>query len=122
MLTGRYGGTVELVQLIVALRGTRVGLTLDGIQQRFAISRRTAERRLGAVRELFPTELQRRTLGGTRHWRLSGDLPRRLVQLEPDELVALEEAFKLLGEDGHARTAATLGRLAEKMRALFGSL
>ena len=115
----RYSPAIELIQLMAALQGTSVGLTIDQLRERFDISRRTAERRLHAVAEAFPDDLVEQKLDdGRKHWRLRGGRVTSLLRAEPAELAALDTAVQLIERDGRPDQAVALQALADKMRAL----
>ena len=87
MSNPRYRNATELLQLAIALQGATVGYTIDEIQAQFDITRKTAERRLNALRELFPNSLEYQTFDGRkRHWRLRDGHVSGLIRLEPEEL------------------------------------
>ena len=68
-MTARYQRIVDLAQLIGLLQSTRYGITLDQIAERYEVSRRTAERLLGAVRDCYP-DLEAEVRDGRKFWRL----------------------------------------------------
>ncbi len=115
----RYASATELLQLVIALQGTSVGLTLEAICERFDVTRKTAERRLNAVRELFPNAIESQTLGDRRkYWRLRGGLAAGLVRVDPVELTALDAALERVEREGRPDQAQALRSLSEKVRAL----
>ena len=115
----RYASATELLQLVIALQGTSIGLTLDAICERFGVTRKTAERRLNAVRELFPNAIESQTLGDRRkYWRLRGGLAAGLVRVDPVELTALDAALERVEREGRPDQAQALRSLSEKVRAL----
>ncbi len=115
----RYASATELLQLVIALQGTSVGLTLEAICERFDVTRKTAERRLNAVRELFPNAIESQTLGDRRkYWRLRGGLAAGLIRVDPVELTALDAALERVEREGRPDQAQALRSLSEKVRAL----
>ena len=76
-----YERVKDIVRLAVQLRAARGGLTLQDIQDDFAVSRSTAERMRGAVSEVFGGLERADTGDAMHHWRLRSDSVRRLVAI-----------------------------------------
>jgi len=114
----RYEGAGDLIRLAIALQGSSTGLGVAEIAARFRIGRRTAERRLAALADLFPRELEARKLEDGKRWRLRGGAATSLVRVEAAELAALDAASALIERDGLPDQLAALRRLGEKVRAL----
>ena len=68
-MDGRYRRIVDLVELTGLLQTRVGGVSLDEIAERFEVSRRTAERMLGALRRRFP-QLDFELREGRKYWRL----------------------------------------------------
>lgn len=119
----RYEPAEKLVRLIIDLAGSRTGLTLSEIEERFQVSRRTAERLLSAARRTTDVE-ELQPLGDRRkRWRVERPPP---ILMNPgrEDLAALGTAIARLEADGLADRAERLtllrGRLAaavERVRA-----
>lgn len=117
----RYIGATELIELIIALQASTMGMTIEQVQDRFGIGRRTAERRLAALQDLFVDDLVGEldpNGSGRKRWRLLGQGADRLISLQPDEIAALETALELIARDGRPDQAGLLRGLMEKVRAL----
>ena len=77
----RYERLQDIVRLAIRLQGALGGLTLDGIQDHFRVSRSTAERMRNAVDAAFGP-LESVDIDDNRsHWRLRSDALRRLVSI-----------------------------------------
>ena len=114
----RYERLTDLVKLAIDLQVTSSGLTLDGIADRYRVSRRTAERLRDAVEAAFGP-LQTVDSGERRrHWRLQSTALRGLVRIAPEELAELESAAARLDREGLAERAGVVRALARKLRAL----
>jgi predicted DNA-binding transcriptional regulator YafY len=114
----RYDRAVELLALAIALQASAVGLAIEEIRERFAISRRTAERRLAALGKLFRRELTAHVYeDGRKHWRLRRAAS-QLLRVEPTEVAALDAAAALAEREGFPDRGAALRSLADKVRAL----
>lgn len=115
----RYQRAVEIEDLIVALAGSRRGLTIGEISEHYAVSRRTAERMRDAVGERFPLVEGDRLDGDRRkRWRIDGRALRGLVRLEAADGAVLEEAAALLGELARPKLSHALRRIAARIRLL----
>lgn len=117
----RYKRVSDIVRLAILLQGMGGGLTIDDIMNEFDVRRRTAERMLHAVEEVFgglepvPTgekrlrrQLQSSTVG-------------QLVRVLPEELAELEFAVAGLKRAGLTEHAASLRKLGSKLRAIARS-
>jgi len=115
----RYQRAVEIEDLIVSLAGSRRGLTIAEISERYAVSRRTAERMRDAVAERFALVEGERLDGDRRkRWRIDGRALRALVRLETRDGEAVAEAARVLRELGQAGLARELARVAARIRML----
>lgn len=115
-----YERVRDIVKLAIRLQGMD-GLTLDDIMDEFKVSRRTAERMLHAVEEVFGSlkivnigEKQRRR-------RLQSSELDRLVRVSPDELAELKFAAAGLERAGLTELAASLRNLRVKLQAILRS-
>jgi len=68
-MSERYQRVSDILELSELLRKTLVGLTMDEIAEQFEVSRRTAERMVGALRERYP-EVGAETRDGRKYWSL----------------------------------------------------
>ena len=116
-----YDRAMDIVRLAIRLQGTASGLTLDGIQSEFEVSRRTAERLRGAVEEMFGSLETVHTGEAKRHCRLRAPILRRLISLSAEELAELPAAATALERAGLRERAVMLRRLDDKLRAVLES-
>ena len=115
----RYERVADILRLATRLQGAG-GMTLDDIGSEFEVSRKTAERMRDAVEHAFgPLEYETAD-DGRRHWRLSSNPLRDLIQVSADELVELETAAAEVERAGLHDRAGLLRDLAGKLRALAG--
>ncbi|MDE0392425.1 MAG: WYL domain-containing protein [Rhodospirillales bacterium] len=113
----RYARLSDIVQLAVLMQGRHTGVTLDEMEARFGVSRKTAERMRDAVETAFgPLELAESD-DNRNHWRLRSDAVRRLVPLSAEEVAELEAAAGTLERTGFEARAAALRELDTKLRA-----
>lgn len=115
----RYQNADRVMQLALELQATRTGLSLDDIEQRFGIKRRTAQRMRDAILRSFPQTIETVDEERRRRWRIPP-----LGQLSPgevsaDELADLEVAVRLLRREGQRERAKSLERVSAKLKALL---
>ncbi len=92
---------------------------MEQLVERFEVSRKTMERRLHAVADVFPAALLSETReDGRKYWRLEAGLNTGLVGADAVELTAIDTAVELVERDGRPDQAEALRNLAEKVRAL----
>jgi predicted DNA-binding transcriptional regulator YafY len=113
----RYEPTDRVLQLALAMQGSRVGLSLADIERDFEVSRRTAQRMRDAVLRNYPQAEQLLDVERRPRWRipLSGVVTPGALTAE--EIVDLEATAKLLRQRGLRTRAATLEAVARKLRA-----
>lgn len=116
----RYGRVSDIVNLAILLQGKGVGLTIGDIMEEFKVSRRTAERMLGAVEAVFGG-LEKGKGEMRRHWRLQSSTVDRLVRVSPDELAELKFAAAGLERAGLTELAASLRNLRVELQAILRS-
>ena len=115
----RYGPIRNIVRLAIELQSRPSGLTIDGIQQQFCCSRRTAERMKSAVEECFGCLHQVETDDRKIHWRLESRALRGLVRVSPEEMAEIGAIADALDGDGRRDQAAALRRLLGKIGILL---
>jgi predicted DNA-binding transcriptional regulator YafY len=121
---GHGGGAVsywkakDLIELATMLMARHVGVTLDDVQMRFDVSKRTAQRMLHQLEAVFPETAVGRDGEGRKRWRLSSGALRDLLTLSAEELAALDLSVESLSRSGLAVEAEHLVRLREKVLAL----
>jgi predicted DNA-binding transcriptional regulator YafY len=106
----------RLLQLARLFAAEPAGISLDEIAEKFAVSRRTAERMRDAVAEVFP---QLEEIEGERpkRWRLPNGLGGVFREPLADELAALHGVARRLEREGVKESAILLESLARKIEA-----
>ena len=115
----RYEKADNLLQLALDMQAARGGLSLQDIQERFGVGRRTAMRMRDAVLRNFPQAEEVETDERTKRWRIPPGILDRLVAFTADELADLEAAIALLNRENLPGQAANLEGLASKLKALM---
>jgi len=117
----RYERVSDIVKLAIRLQGMGSGLTIADIMDQFKISRRTAERMLHAVEEVFgPLKIVNIGEKPLRRRLESFELG-RLVPVSPEELAELEFAAAGLERAGLTELAASLRKLHVRLQAILRS-
>lgn len=113
----RYEPTDRVLQLALAMQGSRMGLSLSDIERDFEVSRRTAQRMRDAVLRNYPQAEQLLDEERRPRWRIPPGGAVTPGALTAEEIVDLEATAKLLRQRGlHARAKA-LEAMARKLRA-----
>jgi predicted DNA-binding transcriptional regulator YafY len=108
----------QLLALGTLAAARHAGVTLDDVIERFAVSKRTAQRMLHALEAQFPDTHIALDGDGRKRWRLASGALRDLMSLCPEELAALDLAIETLRRSGLAVEADDLLTLREKIVAL----
>lgn len=108
----------RLLELAVAMSADSRGLSLRDIQDRFRVSRKTAERMRAAVLDLFPGRGEFEQDGKTNRWRLRPGTLSHLVGFTSEEVAAVVASSKRLKRRGDAVQARLLDSVAEKIQSL----
>ena len=114
----RYERVNDIVRLAILLQGMRGGVTIDDIQNRFSVSRRTAERMRDAVEASFGPLETVETADRRIHWRLQSAPLRHLIHFSAKELAELESAAGHLERTGLVEHAGRLRGLGVKLCAV----
>ena len=113
----RYERLTDIIALAVLLQGSHTGVTLDDIQSKFCISRKTAERMRDAVRDAFGPLEEVPGDDRRKRWRLVSNGLRGLVSVSAEERGALATAAAALERAGLGEHAASMEAVAVKLRA-----
>lgn len=108
----------QLIDLATMAAARHAGLTLDDVEERFAVSKRTAQRMLHTLQARFPDTTTGLDETGRKRWRLPSAPLRDLLTLTPEELAALDLAAEKLKRSGLTAEADDLAGLREKILAL----
>ena len=114
--TMRYEKADRIVDLALEMQAARMGLTLEDIEGRFRVGRRTAQRMRDAVLRLFPHTEEMTRDDRRKCWRIPPAALGPINDLTADDLADLEATAALLkGENLRAR-AKSLERIAAKVK------
>lgn len=113
----RYEITDRVLQLALSMQGSRVGISLLDIEREFDVSRRTAQRMRDAVLRNYPQAEQLLDEDRRPRWRIPVAGTVTPGALEADDIVDLEATVKLLRQRNLRARAASLEKVARKLRA-----
>lgn len=114
----RYEKADNLLQLALEMQAARFGLSLQDIQERFAVGRRTAMRMRDAVLRNFPQAEEVETGEKTKRWRIPSGTLDRLVSFSAEELADLERAISMMDASGQSDAAMRLKDLRTKVKTI----
>ncbi|MBR4107031.1 MAG: WYL domain-containing protein [Alphaproteobacteria bacterium] len=113
-----YEKAHDLLDLAIWMQSGRDGVSLKDIQQRFNVSRRTAERMRDMILERFPqAELAPNGENNTKHWYIPQGTLKDFIQYSPEELAVLEISKKLLLKQNMSSQAQVLDGTINKIKA-----
>lgn len=110
----------RILDLACALQAPGRGLSLDDIQRRYGVGRRTAERMRLTVQQLFPELRWEPGPDRKRYWKLRRGHANPLVVWTVGEIRALEAAVRWAREDGRPDREQALRSVTEKVKGLIG--
>lgn len=108
----------QLIDLATMAAARHAGITLDDVEARFSVSKRTAQRMLHTLEVQFPDTTAGVDDTGRKRWRLPSAPLRDLMSLSPEELAALDLAVETMRRSGFEIEAEHLLKLREKVMAL----
>ena len=115
----RYEKADKRIQLALDLQASRTGLSLEDIQQRYDVGRRTAMRMRDAILHIFPQTEEVATSERVKRWRMPPGRLNRLIDFSVKELADLEAAITLLKRENLPGQANSLWRLSNKLKTLM---
>ena len=117
----RYGRVRDILNLAILMQVSCEGLSLNDIQEKFEVSRRTAERMKDAVIETFPSVEEVRTAKNIKRWRINRGATNNFIKFTAEEIAELENYKKLLEEQGLKGNAKNVDNTITKIKALMYS-
>lgn len=111
----------DLIDLVTWLSANRTGITIQDVEERFNIVRRTAQRMLHTAEQMFIDIETIKTETGQKVWRLRHNPATYLIRVSPEELSTLELARQTLEKQGALQEAQLINSLGRKVRALMPS-
>lgn len=115
----RYEKSQNLLSLALEMQGSAEGLSLMDIQERFEVSRRTAERMRDAVMALYPQVEEFDAGDGFKRWRIRSKRTITSIPVSAEELVALHNASEKFRRDGMDEQSKLISNVASKFQGLL---
>jgi len=115
----RYEKADNLLLLALDMQAARGGLSLEDIQTKFKVGRRTAMRMRDAILRIFPQADEVLTDERTKRWRIPTGTLDRLVGVTADELADLATATQILRRENMVDQANTLENLEAKLKSVL---
>ena len=108
----------NIFKLAIRMQSTREGIALKDIEREYDVSRRTAERMRDTVERIFPQMEEAYSEERTKRWRLPSGVVDRLMTIDIEEVLALENSLKLAKSAGDEDQIKNLGSLTHKLKSL----
>jgi predicted DNA-binding transcriptional regulator YafY len=117
----RYRQVEEILDLALALQGSKFGLTYEDMAHRWGVHEKTMKRRVKALREVFGDALtsEKRELDNRLVFRLHHPFVTGNAGFTAEELAALATAAEAAHQAGHDTQGQAIDRALEKARALM---
>lgn len=115
----RFEKAVNLLELAQDMQLSHIGVSLQDIQDKFGVSKRTAQRMREAVIQAFPQAEEAPTDENFKRWRIPAGTLNRLVSFSADEFAGMESAISILDRENLQEQAASLRSIGRKIRLLL---
>ena len=112
-----YEKTEQLLRLATMMQGSREGVSLNDIVNKFGVSRRTAERMRDMIKIRFPQYEEKLDDNNVKRWCLPQGTLKDFIQFSAEEVTLLETLKTLLENNNMADKTETLERLTDKIKA-----
>lgn len=115
----RYEKVDNLMVLALEMQAARGGLSLNDIETRFDVGRRTAMRMRDTILRIFPQADEVKTDERTKRWRIPPGTMDKLIGCSADELGDLETAISILRRENMTDQVNSLENLKAKLTAVM---
>lgn len=114
-----YKKMYDLFDLALWMQETSEGLSLEDIEQKYNVSRRTAERIRNALMTYFPQMEEVETGERTKRWRITQRSLNSFISFSAEELAVFKTAIDKLKQGNLKEKAETLVHIELKLRNLL---
>lgn len=114
-----YEKMYDLFDLALWMQETSEGLSLEDIEQKYNVSRRTAERMRNALMTYFPQMEEVETGERTKRWRITQRSLNSFISFSAEELAVFKTAIDKLKQSNMKEKADTLAHIELKLRNLL---
>lgn len=111
----RYSRISDILDLAVFMGSKLIGVTIEDIQKRYNVSRRTAERMRDSLLNIFPQVDEIETEDNKKHWGFINFSISNLITFNPKELANIEQAAR---RTTNKEMKEELNKTVEKIKAL----
>ena len=111
----RYSRISDILDLAVFMGSKLIGITIEDIQKRYNVSRRTAERMRDSLLNIFPSIDEIETDDNKKHWGFINFSIGNLITFNPKELANIEQAAR---RTTNREMKEELNKTVEKIKAL----
>lgn len=110
----RYSRITDIIDLIILMQSRFNGITLADIQEKFSVSRRTAERMRDSLMNILPSVQELETDGRIKRWGFVNYSMCEVVNFTNNEIAILEK----IKNKADVVTQADLAKIIDKIKAL----
>ena len=110
----RYSRVTDIIDLIILMQSRFNGITLADIQEKFSVSRRTAERMRDSLMNILPSVQELETDGRIKRWGFVNYSMSEVVNFTNNEIAILEK----IKNKADIVTQADLAKIIDKIKAL----
>lgn len=107
-----YEKMYDLFDLAMAMQESSEGMSLEDIQQKYKVSRRTAERMRDALLNYFPQMEEVKTGERTKRWRITQRSLNSFISFSAEELAVFKTAIDSLKQSNLQEKADTLAKVS----------
>ena len=111
----RYSRISDILDLAIFMSSRIQGITIKDIEERYRVSRRTAERMRDSLTCIFSSIDEIETDDNQKHWGFTNYSISQLISFTPKELANIEQCER---RTTNTEMKAELGKTVEKMKAL----
>lgn len=111
----RYSRVSDIIDLAIFMSSKPLGISLEDIQERYNVSRRTAERMRDSLTNIFPQVQEINTSGHKKYWGFVDYSIKEMVHFSPEEIATIEQFQK---RTTNKEMKETLEKVSEKIKTL----
>ena len=111
----RYSRVSDILDLAIFMSSKIEGVTIKDIQERYNVSRRTAERMRDSLTCIFPAVDEIETDSNQKHWGFTNYSIANFISFAPDEIGNIEQQQR---RTTNKEAKIAIGKAVEKMKAL----
>ena len=110
----RYSRVTDIIDLIILMQSRFNGITLADIQEKFSVSRRTAERMRDSLMNILPSVQELESGGRIKRWGFVNYSMTEIINFTNNEIAILEK----IKNKADVVTQADLAKIIDKIKAL----